>query len=1187
MTYGQSPSGQARALSPATTAVQAGDISNEDAAKQALLRARQALAQSDLQKAQQLLEQVKTIPADFDALGDSPATIESLIQRQNQLVDLAEARSPEYNSGAASFFLVQAEALMYYQDFDNAEALIKHARGFNVEFNDKIGDPDRLEKLLELSRASLKQQASTGTQVAAVATAAKGNKDVAEMRKLMSQAQLAFDKGQYQDAAAFVTDAKSLSVEDESFASGETRPWQLELKIQNALGGAPEIPTETATFDAAVQQTTFDGLDDENVAQASYDPAEDNTKVVQVASFTDVRQDDGRGAIPQTNGSFAPIPSSPMDFYRSGLKALSERKTEDARNYLVRAWEGRDQLDGVTQQSIQDQLTRLNIKNPTAKAATANLQGRGAKDVEAFRQLQAEVFRERVTAEKLIQESPRDALERMAMIRNRIGQSKLDASQQSPLLKMIDRDMEEVQAYIEENISEIETNEQNAENKAIVQRRRQRRIDVDNQLQSLVEDYNRLIDEKRFPEAKVIASQARDLAPKSEIAVLLDEKVKIQQAIDYQDYLKNRQEGNFLDATADVQLAAGSAAYFSKPVFIEDAETFTRNGERRRARAAEGRYDSEAEAMIWNQLKNERVQGDYRGTLNDALDQLATTAGVNIIMDEVALSASNILTDTQVNVPIRSPISLKSALEIILQQKGLVFEVDNEVIKVTTPEAQSSSLQTETLYIGDLIMPMEPPRNPMSMDFMSPRTMGAMGGSMNVQNTATAQPSSQLAMAQQMGGMTGSNGMNPMGQGNYLASNSGPQRGTPIYGTMGSQQLGGVTLQDFQPLLELIQSTIDRDTWELAGGSATIQPYVQNLSLVVSAPQETQDKIQDLLRKLRELNDVQIVVEVRFVTLADNFFERVGIDFDFNINDNSGGLVTNANGDQFLANGSSGVIGRQNLDPFTPTTDLDVGFLQQSFTAAQPLFGGFTAGTGASLGFAILSDIEVFFLIEASKGNTRTNITQAPTVTMFNGQSASVSDFASRPFVTSVIPVVGDFAVAHQPIITLLPDGTNLNVSAVVSSDRQFVRLKLVPFFTQVTEVSTFTFNGSQETERTTDSVLDDLLDIVDGGTNADDSNEELLTRQTGITVQLPVLAQTNVSTVVSVPDGGTVLMGGIKRMREGRQESGVPFLSNIPYVNRLFKNVGIGHETQHLMMMVTPRIIIQKEIEEDHVGGS
>jgi general secretion pathway protein D len=68
------------------------------------------------------------------------------------------------------------------------------------------------------------------------------------------------------------------------------------------------------------------------------------------------------------------------------------------------------------------------------------------------------------------------------------------------------------------------------------------------------------------------------------------------------------------------------------------------------------------------------------------------------------------------------------------------------------------------------------------------------------------------------------------------------------------------------------------------------------------------------------------------------------------------------------------------------------------------------------------------------------------------------------------------------------------------------------------------------------------------------------------------------------VPDGGTVLLGGIKRLSEGRNEFGVPILSKLPYINRLFKNVGIGRDTSSLMMMVTPRIIIQEE-EEERLG--
>ena len=37
--------------------------------------------------------------------------------------------------------------------------------------------------------------------------------------------------------------------------------------------------------------------------------------------------------------------------------------------------------------------------------------------------------------------------------------------------------------------------------------------------------------------------------------------------------------------------------------------------------------------------------------------------------------------------------------------------------------------------------------------------------------------------------------------------------------------------------------------------------------------------------------------------------------------------------------------------------------------------------------------------------------------------------------------------------------------------------------------------------------------------------------------------------------------------------------------LNRLFRNTGIGRETRHLMVMVTPRIIIASEEEERATG--
>jgi general secretion pathway protein D len=430
---------------------------------------------------------------------------------------------------------------------------------------------------------------------------------------------------------------------------------------------------------------------------------------------------------------------------------------------------------------------------------------------------------------------------------------------------------------------------------------------------------------------------------------------------------------------------------------------------------------------------------------------------------------------------------------------------------------------------------------------------------------------------------------NQFGQPGTLPTNGG--RTPPVVAGPGG--LGGGTGADFDSLIELIEQTIAPQTWDTVGGVGSVSGFETNLSLVVSQTQEVHEQIADLLEQLRRLQDLQVTIECRFITLADNFFERIGVDFDLSIDDNSnvndpsmnfnfnqnllptGGTATPpAAPSRFYDDANKSIsIGWTGAGP---TADLDIKLDNNVFGSATPQFGGFAEGQGMNFGFAILSDLEAFFVLNAAQGDARTNILQAPKVTLFNGQTAFVSDTTQRPFVTSVIPVVGDFAAAQQPVIVVLNEGTSMNVQAVVSNDRRFVRLTLVPFFSQIGDVEEFTFEGSVTTDSGT---------TVQDPSNPDQNVTNGATRTVqGTTVQLPTFAFTTVTTTVSVPDGGTVLLGGIKRLREGRTERGIPILSKVPWVSRLFKNVGIGREAQSLMMMVTPRIIIQEE-EEAKLG--
>src|SRR5205085_432060 len=98
------------------------------------------------------------------------------------------------------------------------------------------------------------------------------------------------------------------------------------------------------------------------------------------------------------------------------------------------------------------------------------------------------------------------------------------------------------------------------------------------------------------------------------------------------------------------------------------------------------------------------------------------------------------------------------------------------------------------------------------------------------------------------------------------------------------------------------------------------------------------------------------------------------------------------------------------------TSDLAVPIRNSSFAMAIPPFGGFPnipgADGGISMGLAFLSDIQVFLFMEAAQGDQRTNVMQAPKLTLFNGQTSTLTVSDQQFFVTnvSIIQVNGQLA---------------------------------------------------------------------------------------------------------------------------------------------------------------------------------
>ncbi len=55
----------------------------------------------------------------------------------------------------------------------------------------------------------------------------------------------------------------------------------------------------------------------------------------------------------------------------------------------------------------------------------------------------------------------------------------------------------------------------------------------------------------------------------------------------------------------------------------------------------------------------------------------------------------------------------------------------------------------------------------------------------------------------------------------------------------------------------------------------------------------------------------------------------------------------------------------------------------------------------------------------------------------------------------------GGLAVGFEPQIEVIPEGSMMTAAAVISADLRYVRLAVVPNFSTISEVFTFTFVGS------------------------------------------------------------------------------------------------------------------------------
>ncbi len=1126
-----------------------------------IINARQALASGDVARATKLANEAGAMGIPYNVNDD---THENVLKHIQNFTDTLRQRQAQGETEAvrrlmAKSLIEQAQTLLGWGKLDEAASLTYAAQELKVSYNQYEVQPKDLLARIENARNQRngRQNPTATAPATAIASApAQNNAALEQARALTAQARLQMNSGNTVQAMSLASQAASLNVPETAFAQGEDRPSLVLRDLE--MSGVAKDPN---VMQVAGAQS---GLNAGMAQNAAYNSATDTTQNIPVAAQTPAQNTIGHTLLQQAQA------------------ALQQGNRDQARQIVLQAEQYRAELDPASAQRLTDMQNMLNNTGALNPATIPGVAPTANVDATAlFGQMVTEFENVRQKSSTLRQDDPKAALELLKDFQKKVEDSALVDNQKEMLLRNVKSKVVELEGYISENRAGIELQASNNKSKETLETRTERSREKEAKLKEMVDEFNALLAEKRFAEAEVIGKRAQELYPEEPITAQIAFTGKMLN----RQHLNNKIRSEKEDGFTKVMLSVDEASVPQTETLTYADDWSDINQRRARYQRRETRY-SEKELEILEKMKTP-VQARYTNQpLQSVMEELAQMAGVTIHLAPDGLAEQSVQPSQPVTLNTQDTIPLKSALNLILEPLNLDYTIRNDVLMITSKSKKDTDVYTVTYPVADLVIPIPnfQPSSNMGLEGALRSAMGtannsaapwmnAMGSSMSQMPVVAAQNVNNAPDAAMAPGGMGQVSVPMGGSGAGSAMVGGGAGGG--FGSPAAGNAGGASQEDFDKLMDLITTTVSPETWEANSGTGTISSFNVNLSLVVSQTQEVHEQIANLLEQLRRLQDLQITIECRFISLSDSFYERIGVDFNINIKAN--------NADVFTSSGqvtNSTVTGRNDVTgtgEFAPAAQ-DIAIRQGSSSLALPMYGDFdsSANAGATLGFAILSDVEAYLFMEAAQSTERSNVLQAPKVTLFNGQQALVQDVTDTPFVVSVIPVVGDFAAALQPVIVVLSEGSFMTVQAVASSDRRYVRLTVVPFFSQIGDVTEFTFTGTTSTSRDT--------------SGSGDKDDEKVTSSSGstsgTTVQLPEYSYVTVTTTVSVPDGGTILLGGIKRLSEGRNEKGVPILNKIPFINRLFKNTGIGRETTSLMMMVTPRIIIQEE-EEEHLGVS
>ncbi len=825
-------------------------------------------------------------------------------------------------------------------------------------------------------------------------------------------------------------------------------------------------------------------------------------------------------------------------------------------------------------------LTTLVPSTPTPGATNLADQVKALSDVE-FQQLRSEGLQAESQALESFKKGETDvAITTLTDFVNKVKTSKLSAARQNLLASAAERRLDTFRIMKKQmDFYTREAGEKREQRDRVVMKSAAEQQKQD-EIAKRVQQVNGLLKAQKYREAEALALQTKQLDPENPTIALIYELAKNNRRVNDAKQLKSDKEEMVLGSLNDAE-RQGPLVTSENPIAIalnrSRSNTLRGDGNELYIKT---RTDNERKIEV--KLERPLTLTFENATLRETIRKFADTAEMNIVTDDAALSDIGVdLDKVTVSESIKQPISLRNIMQLILEKSGLQYVVEHDVVRVTSMKKAKGRLYTKVFSVMDLVIPIPDfalPEHASLAKALERQQTPSMPWMADVKGTSSiSTPRGGLKDGQLVSDNGPWKNQAGFGQGNGVLDNTASALAPGAF-------LAPTKANHSEQLKRLITGMVRPGTWEDVGGNGKVTYYDIGGALVVNQTADVIKEVQDLLESLRRLQDLSVAVEIRVISLTESFFERIGVDFQMNIKTHNStsfesGLTTGAFRPEPFINNNNGK-GTVGFNPASGiTSDLNVPIRPNTYGFSVPPFGGYpgNGNGGLNLGLAFLNDIQVFMFLEASAGDRRVNVMQAPKITLFNGQTStvSVSDLAYFTLGLQIINVGGQFV--YIPQNTPLPigqgaglgggQGVSVTVQAVVSADRRYVRLNLAPQLSALASATVPLF-----------PVTAFITPVFEGGSQGQPIPFTQFFQQ-------PSFTSITVQTTVAVPDGGTVLLGGLKTLEEGRNEFGPPVVSQIPYLNRLFRNTGIGRETRHIMIMVTPRIIITSEEEQIQTG--